>query len=150
MVAKFIIYELIFDVMVFTSSSSSCHAASTDLPDPLSPPVSVVHCAREIFKTTSCIGTELLYIGSSCLCSSMWWGPQEYVAYEFVLTSPAVFCMSEVMMSWYLDMYTSSKWVRRSWKAKLVRKTFGKTQDCVSAAPYILTRTLALWRVPVA
>ena len=31
---------------------------------------------------------------SSCLCSSMWWGSQEYVAYEFVLTSPAVSCMS--------------------------------------------------------
>ena len=30
----------------------------------------------------------------SCLCSSMWKGPQEYVAYELVLTSPAVSCMS--------------------------------------------------------
>ena len=27
----------------------------------------------------------------SWLCSSMWWGPQEYVAYEFVLTFPAVY-----------------------------------------------------------
>ena len=30
------------------------------------------------------------YIGSSCLCSSMWRGPQEYITYEFVLTSSAV------------------------------------------------------------
>ena len=41
--------------------------------------------------------TELLYLvssGSSCLCSSMWRGPQEYITYEFVLTSPAVSRMS--------------------------------------------------------
>ena len=47
--------------------------------------------------STSCISTELLYIGSSWssnLCSSMWRGPQEYITYEFVLTSPALSCMS--------------------------------------------------------
>ena len=57
------------------------------------PPVSVVHCSREVFKATSSIDTELLYIGSSrssCPCSSMRWSPQEYVAYEFVLTLSAV------------------------------------------------------------
>ena len=78
-------------------SSSSCHTISTGIPDPLPPPVSIVHRSREVFKATSCIGTELLYIGSrwsSYLCSSMRRGPQEYVAYEFVLTSPAVSCMS--------------------------------------------------------
>ena len=45
------------------------------------------------------IGTELLYVGyclSSCLCSSMWRGPQEYVTYEFVSTSPA--CL--VRLTW--------------------------------------------------
>ena len=77
-------------------SSSFC-ATSTDLSDPLSPPVSNVHRAREVFQATSCIGTKLLYIGSSrsCnRCSSMWKGPQEYIAYEFVLTSPAVSSVS--------------------------------------------------------
>ena len=81
----------------YTPSSLSCRTANMDLPDSLSPPVSIVHCSREVFQTTSCIGTELLYRGSSWLsnlCSSMWRGPWEYVAYEFVLTSPAVFCMS--------------------------------------------------------
>ena len=29
-----------------SSSSSSCHAISTDIPDPLSSPVSIVHCFR--------------------------------------------------------------------------------------------------------
>ena len=46
---------------------------------------------------SSCIGTELLYIGSnwsSYLCSSMWRGLQEYIAYEFVHTSLAVSRMS--------------------------------------------------------
>ena len=55
-------------------SSSSCRTVSMDLLDPLSPPVSIIHRSREVFKATSCIGTELLYIGSnwsSCLCSSM-------------------------------------------------------------------------------
>ena len=38
-----------------------------DLPDPLLLPISIVHCSREVFNVISCIGTELLYIGSSLL-----------------------------------------------------------------------------------
>ena len=84
-------------VYLYVSSSSSCHIASMDLPDCLSPPVSIVHHSQEVFKAISCIGTELLYIGSSwlfCLCLSMWRGPLEYITYEFILTSPAVSHMS--------------------------------------------------------
>ena len=53
--------------------SSSCRAARTDLPDALSPSVSIVHHSREIFHAIFCIGTELFYIGSSwsCMCSSL-------------------------------------------------------------------------------
>ena len=29
-------------------------------------------------------------VWSSCLCTSMWWGPQEYIIYELVPISPAV------------------------------------------------------------
>ena len=50
-------------------------SAVLNLPDSLSPLVSIVHCSQEVFNATSCIGTELLYIGSSWssyLCSSMW------------------------------------------------------------------------------
>ena len=64
----------------------SCCAASMDLSDPLLPPVSSVHCFQEVFKAISCIGIEQLNIGSSwssCVCSSMWRGPLEYVAYEW-------------------------------------------------------------------
>ena len=77
--------------------SSSCRTTSMDIPDPFSPPFSIVHCFRLVFKATSCISTELLYVGSSwlsCLCLSMWGGPQEYVTYEFALTFPAVSRMS--------------------------------------------------------
>ena len=80
-----------------SSSSSSCPAASTDPPDPLTPPISIVHCPQEVFKVISYTGAVLLYIGSSWssyLCSSMWRGPQEYIAYEFILTSRAVSRMS--------------------------------------------------------
>ena len=42
----------------------SCSAASTDLPDPLSLPVSIVHRSREVFKPLSCISTGLLYTKS--------------------------------------------------------------------------------------
>ena len=81
----------------FKSSSSSSHATSMDLSDPLSSPVPIVHCSREVSKVISSIGTELLLIGycrSSCLCASMWRGPPEYVAYEYVFNSPVVSRMS--------------------------------------------------------
>ena len=82
-----------------SSSSSSFHTTSTDLPDPPLPPISIVHCSQDVFKATSFIGIELLYIGSSWssyICLSIWRGLQEYIAYEFVLTSPAVSRMSDL------------------------------------------------------
>ena len=80
-----------------SSSSSSCGVASMDLPDPLSPPVSIVYRSWDVFMAITSIGTELLYKGSSwpfCLCSFMWRDPQVYIAHEFVLTSPAASRMS--------------------------------------------------------
>ena len=56
---------LVYEIHLKPSSSSSCCAASMDLPDPLLPPISIVHCSQWVFKATSCIGRELLYIGSS-------------------------------------------------------------------------------------
>ena len=66
--------------MKSSSSSSSCRAISTDISNLLSSPFPIVHCFRQLFRNTSRIGTELLYVGSSwssCLWSSMWRGPQE-------------------------------------------------------------------------
>ena len=45
-------------------SSSSRLAISADIPDFLSPPLPIVHCFRQVFRTISRVGTELLYIGS--------------------------------------------------------------------------------------
>ena len=45
--------------------SSSCCAISTDIPDPVLPPLPIVHYFRQVFRATSCISTELLYVGSS-------------------------------------------------------------------------------------
>ena len=75
-----------------TSSSSSCHAISTDVSEPLSPPFHIVHCFWQVFRATSSLCTELLYVCSSWtsgLCSSLWKDPQEYITYELVPTSPA-------------------------------------------------------------
>ena len=66
-------------------SSSSCLAISTDIPDPLLPLLPIVHRFQLVLRTTSCIYTELLCVGSSwspCLCSAMSRGPQEYIIYE--------------------------------------------------------------------
>ena len=55
-------------------SSSSCRAISTDIPDPLLPPLSIIHCFQLVLRAASRVGRELLYIGLSCwscLCMSM-------------------------------------------------------------------------------
>ena len=80
--------------------SSSCCAISMDIPDPFSPPLPIVYCFRQGFKTTFRIATELLYVGSSW--SSMWRFPQEYITYELVPTSPAV---SRISCSSNLDSF---------------------------------------------
>ena len=90
-VAKY--FWLVVYIYIYISSSS-CHAVSTDISDLLSPPL---HCFWPVFRATSSIGTELLYVCSSltsCLCSSLRRGPQEYMTYKSVPTSPAVPCMS--------------------------------------------------------
>ena len=45
--------------------SSSCHAINTDIPDPLLPPLPIVHYFGLVFQATSSIGTELLYVCSN-------------------------------------------------------------------------------------
>ena len=56
-------------------SSSSCRTISTDIPEPFSPPFSIVHRFREVFRDTSRVDIELLHVSScwsSRLCSSIW------------------------------------------------------------------------------
>ena len=71
---KVILYLFSINWIKISSSSSSSHRISTDLPDPLLPPTSIAHRFWLVFKATSCIGTELLYVSpiwTLCLCSFM-------------------------------------------------------------------------------
>ena len=49
-------------IYIYIYISSSCHAASTDIPDPLSPLLAIVHRLWQVFRATSHILKELLYI----------------------------------------------------------------------------------------
>ena len=84
-------------IYIYMSSLSPQRAISTNILHPRWQPFFIIHCVRQVFRATFCISTELLYVGSSWssnLCLSMWRGPREYITYEFVYTSPAVFCMN--------------------------------------------------------
>ncbi len=56
------------------SSLSSCQAASTDIPGPLSPFLPIIPRFWQVLRTTSRILTELLYVGfswSPCFCEGV-------------------------------------------------------------------------------
>ena len=99
-------YSLFISVMIYLASvleytcvyiyiyisSSSCQGASTDFFNSLA-----THPYRPSLLARSPGYILYWYRGaswSSNFCSSMWRGLQEYITYEFVLTSPAVSCMS--------------------------------------------------------
>ena len=75
---KVIIVIFFFLAMVshinISSLSSSCRAASTDIPDPLSTHIPIVHRLWLVFRATSCILTLLLNVcsnWSSCFCPAI-------------------------------------------------------------------------------
>ena len=75
---------------ISSSSSSLNRAASTDILDPLSPLLPIIHRLQQVFRVTSCVLTQLLYVSlswSSCFCRAICGGPQEYITYELVLAS---------------------------------------------------------------
>ena len=43
--------------LICIDSSSSCRAASTDIPYPLSPLLPIIHRLRQVFRVTSCVLT---------------------------------------------------------------------------------------------
>ena len=65
-------------IYIYIYISSSYRIISTDIPDPFSRPLPIVHCFRQVLMATPPILTELLYVGSSwspCFYSAMWKGP---------------------------------------------------------------------------
>ena len=58
------IYIYIY-IYISSSSSSSCRAVNTDIPDPLSPLLPIVHRLWQVIRVTSRILTELLNVCSS-------------------------------------------------------------------------------------
>ena len=57
--------QVIYFTLEVLISSSSCRAASTDIPDPLSPLLPIIHRLWQFFRVTSCVLTYLLYMCSS-------------------------------------------------------------------------------------
>ena len=47
------------EFIYISSSSSSCRAISTDIPDPLSPPLPIIYGFRQVLRATSFIYTEV-------------------------------------------------------------------------------------------
>ena len=48
------VYERVYIYIYIYISSSSCRAASTDIPDPLSPHLPIIHRLWQVFRVTSC------------------------------------------------------------------------------------------------
>ena len=97
-----------------SSSSSSCHTASMDIPDPLSSLLYIVHRFWQVLRATSRILTELLDVGSNwspSFCSGIWGGPYKNITHELVPASSAVSCMSGRIPAalWAVASRTSSK-----------------------------------------
>ena len=114
-----------------------------DIPDPLSPPLPIVYCFQQVFRVTSHIGTELLYVGcswSSWLCSSMWSSPREYFPFEPVPTSLAVshMCGSSNLDSfrggWYVAVQLLLFWVLTPWLVQ-----YFSQHSCVVAVKLFLS-----------
>ena len=86
----------------YVSSSSSSRASSTNLHDPISSSVSIVHRSRKVFQAISCVGIELLYISSISspfLCSSMWRGSHEHINYRVYMSKMDLFQIFQFSVS---------------------------------------------------
>ena len=60
--------------MSSSSPSSSGRAGSTGIPDPLSPLLPIVYRPRQVFRTTSCILAECMFVLVVLLLYGHVWG----------------------------------------------------------------------------
>ena len=89
---KYILFSLVLFYGLSTSSSSSCRTTNTDIPDPLTPLLPIVHCFRQVLRASYRILTELLYVGNPAIVRQCEGSIAEH--HELVSASPAVSCMS--------------------------------------------------------
>ena len=88
------------------SSLSSCRAASTDITDPFSPLLPIVHRLWQAFRATSRILTELLNVcssWSSCFCPAICGGS---IGVHHLWARPA--CL--VRLAWIVFMMVGGRW----------------------------------------
>ena len=98
--------------------SSSFRAANTDIPDPLSPLLPIVHRHWQVFRATFSILTELLYVCSSwpsCFCSAICGGPLEYINTRLTKAWTAI---DKLSIIWKSDL--TDKMKRSFFKAAVV------------------------------
>ena len=76
-------------------SSSSCRAASTDIPDPLFS-LSFIACGRSLGLHPVSSHSCCMYVRAArpAFARPYVGGPKRYITYELVSASPAEYCMS--------------------------------------------------------
>ena len=83
-------------IYIYISSSSS-RGITSDIPDPLLPPLPIVHRFRPVLRATPRILTELQYVDSSWspyFCTTKWRVHRSTSLMSSSLASPAMSCMS--------------------------------------------------------
>ena len=122
--------------ILFTESSSSSHAASTDFPYSLSLSLSlsfslslslslsasipIIHCSRHVFQTTSCVRTELMSV-SSCWSANTgmskkghpWSSPFSFNSVRYVLfvSINGRFCLVSLKNPTFSNIFPRAKHV---------------------------------------
>ena len=96
------------------SSSSSCHAASTDIADPLSLLLPIVHRLRLVFMATSRILTKLLYVWpsrSSRFCSVIFSGTYTRIHIYIYINIYMCVCVCVCVIYIYIYIYITVNYV---------------------------------------
>ena len=110
---------LCVNMCVYTSSSSSCRVASTDIPGPLSPLLPIVNHLQQVFRPTSCEYTYMCVYMCICVCA--------YI-YIYIYIYICVYIYVYICLYIYIYIYNvSQKWVHPSHFCRYLSITFHGT-----------------------